>query len=377
MTASASGSDKANTASEVADNYRVPTERLGRQLANILSAWGMPREQIDITVRLMLEADLRGVDSHGVYMLPLYDELRRDGKLNVAADVRVLRESPVTALIDAGGGLGHYPSHMAMTMAVDKCRATGVGVTTVRNSTHYGAAGVYALMAVEQGFIGISTSSVFRPGVVPTFGARPMLGTNPIAFAAPTKRNAPFCLDMATSTVAVGKLKLALLRGTSIPPGWATDDHGDPVTDPELGLAYRYLTPLGGIPAMSSHKGYGLGAMVEILSTMLSGGFYAPTRAQHHADAPYYNVGHFFMALDPRAFREEGEFEQDLDDMIDALHATPCTDPAQPVLVAGEPEERAYAERVRNGIPVSPGLCKILRDIATACGAEYLLRDVI
>jgi LDH2 family malate/lactate/ureidoglycolate dehydrogenase len=375
MATPTSGSGKAPAPSEDGNACRVPAKRLGRQLDGILSAWGMPREQIDTTVRMMLEADLRGVDSHGVYMLPLYDELRRDGKLNTAADVRVRRQSPVTALIDGGGGLGHYPSHMAMTLAIDKCRATGVGVTAVRNSTHYGAAGVYALMAVEHGFVGISTSSVFRPGVVPTFGARPMLGTNPIAFAAPAKRNAPFCLDMATSTVAVGKLKLALLRGTSIPAGWATDDHGEPVTDPELGLAHRYLTPLGGMPAMSSHKGYGLGAMVEILSTMLPGGFYAPTRARRHADAPHYNVGHFFMALDPRAFRDEGEFEQDLDDMIDALHATQRADPEQPVLVAGEPEQRAYAERMRNGIPVPPGLAKIVRDVAAACGAEFLLED--
>jgi LDH2 family malate/lactate/ureidoglycolate dehydrogenase len=375
MAAPTSGSDEATVPAEGADISRIPAERLHRQVASILRAWGMPPEQVDVTARKMLEADLRGVDSHGVYMLPLYDELRRDGKLEAAAKVNVVRESPVTALIDGGGGLGHYPSHLAMTIAIDKCRATGVGLTAVRNSTHYGAAGVYALMAVEHGFMGLSTTAVFRPGVVPTFGAQAMLGTNPIAFAAPAKRNAPFCLDMATSTVAVGKLNLALLHGTSIPEGWATDDHGRPVTDPKIGLKYRNLTPLGGIPAMSSHKGYGLGAMVEILSTLLPGAYYAPTRAHRHPNAPHHNVGHFFMALDPKVFRDAGEFETDLDDLIDALHAAPRADPAQPVLVAGEPEERAYADRRRNGIPIPSGLARIVRDIAAACGAEFLLEE--
>lgn len=358
-----------------AASRRVPAERLGAQVAAIFGRWGMPREQVDVTVKMMLESDLRGIDSHGVYMLPLYDEFRRAGRLTLAPEVRVVRQSPVTALVDGGGGLGHYPSFRAMQLAIDKCAQAGVGVVTVRNSNHYGAAGVYALMAAERGFLGMSTTSVFRPGVVPTHGARPMLGTNPIALAAPARRNPPFCLDMATSTVAVGKLKLALLHGTTIPQGWATDDRGQPVTDPETGLKHRYLTPLGGTPVMSSHKGYGLGAMVEILSTMLPGAFYAPTRAKRHPHAERYNVGHFFMALDPKAFRAEGEFEDDLDDMIDALHALERADPAQPVLVAGDPEAAAYAERTANGIPLPAGLAKILRDLAADCGAPDLLEQ--
>jgi LDH2 family malate/lactate/ureidoglycolate dehydrogenase len=354
---------------------RVSAARLGAQVAAIFERWGMPRAHIDVTVKLMLESDLRGIDSHGVYMLPLYDDFRRDGKLTLSPEVRVVRQSLVTALVDGGGGLGHYPSHLAMRLAVDKCANAGVGVVTVRNSNHYGAAGVYALMAAERGFLGISTTSVYRPGVVPTFGARPMLGTNPIALAAPAKRNPPFCFDMATSTVAVGKLKLALLHGQTIPEGWATDDHGRPVTDPETGLRHRYLTPLGGTPVMSSHKGYGLGAMVEVLSTLLPGAFYAPTRARRHPDAERYNVGHFFMALDPRAFRDEGEFEGDLDDLIDALRGTERVDPQQPVLVAGDPEQAAYADRTANGIPLPGALAAVLRDLADGCGAEYLLES--
>lgn len=356
---------------------RVPAELLGRQIDGVLEGWGMPPDQRAVTVRLLLEADLRGIDSHGVYMLPLYDEFRRDGRLVLAPEVKVVRRSAVTALIDGGGGLGHYPGHLAMQLAIEQCAAAGLGAVAVRNSNHYGAAGVYALMATAKDFIGLSTSAVYRPGVVPTFAAEPLLGTNPIAFAAPARRNPPFCLDMATSTVAIGKLKLAALNGAPIPEGWANDDKGQPVTDPEVGLRYRYLTPLGGTPRMSSHKGYGLGAMVEILSTLIAGAWYAPTRTARHPDAQHYNVGQFFLALDPNAFRDDEGFADDMDDLLDRLHGAQRADPSQPVLVAGDPEEAARADRSKNGIPISPTLAEVIRDIAGACGAPFLLGNAL
>jgi LDH2 family malate/lactate/ureidoglycolate dehydrogenase len=354
---------------------RVAADRLRRQLAAIFGAWGMPAGQAAVTVERMVESDLRGVDSHGVAMLALYDELRREGRLTVAPEVRVVRESPVTALIDGGGGLGHYPSTRAMELAVAKAMAAGIGAVAVRNSNHYGAAGVYALMAVRAGLIGVSTTGVHRPAVVPTFAAEPMFGTNPIAFAAPAGRNSPFCLDMATSTVAIGKLKLAAFAGRVIPEGWAVDDRGRPLTDPHQALRHRHLTFLGGTPEMSSHKGYGLGAMVEILSTILPGASYAPLRQSRRPGAARHDVGHFFLALDPKAFRGEGEFEADLDDMIDALHAARPADPAEPVLVAGDPETRAVAERERDGIPLSPAVLDIVRAVCAGCGAPNLLTE--
>ncbi len=359
------------------DPRRVPAELLGRQIDAVLAGWGMPSSQRAVTVRLLLEADLRGIDSHGVYMLPLYDEFRRDGRLTLAPEVKVVRRSAVTALIDGGGGLGHYPGHLAMQLAIEQCAAAGLGAVAVRNSNHYGAAGVYALMAAAKGFIGISTSAVYRPGVVPTFAAEPLLGTNPIAFAAPARRNPPFCLDMATSTVAIGKLKLAALNGASIPEGWASDDRGQPVTDPELGLRYRYLTPLGGTPAMSSHKGYGLGAMVEILSTLVAGAWYAPTRARRHPGATHYNVGQFFLALDPNAFRDDEGFADDMDDLLDRLRGAKRAEPGQAVLVAGDPEQAAHADRSKNGIPIARALASVIRDIARGCGAPFLLGEVL
>jgi LDH2 family malate/lactate/ureidoglycolate dehydrogenase len=200
-----------------------------------------------------------------------------------------------------------------------------------------------------------------------------MFGTNPIAFAAPAGRHPPFCLDMATSTVALGKIKLAALHHKPIEPGWAVDDQGNAVIDPHEALKHGQLTPLGSSAEMSSHKGYGLAAMVEILSTILPGAFFATTRTRRHPDAERYNVGHFFLAMDPRAFRGEGEFEADLDDMIDALRATKRVSDNQPVLVPGDPEQACVGERSRNGIPVPQALAQKIRDIAEGAGAPYLL----
>jgi LDH2 family malate/lactate/ureidoglycolate dehydrogenase len=351
----------------------ICAELLHRQIKAIFEAWGMAGEHVEVTVQMMLAADLRGIDSHGVATLPLYDQFRLAGKLTLNPEIKIVRQSPVTALVDGGGGLGHFPSVQAMNLAIEKCAAHGMGAVAVRNSNHFGAAGVYALRAAERGFLGLATTSVWRPGVVPTFGAEPMFGTNPIAFAAPARRNALFCLDMASSTVAIGKIKLAALHQQPIRSGWAMDDQGHSITEAEEAMKHLCLTPLGGTPEMSSHKGYGLGAMVEILSTMLPGASFAATRTRRDPHAERYNVGHFFLAIDPCAFRQEGEFETDLDDMIDALHAMKRADENQPVLVHGELEQAHYAERSQHGIPISPELANSIRSVAEACGAPYLL----
>ena len=351
----------------------VPAELLARQCAAILRAWGVPQEHVEATTHVLITSNLRGVDSHGVSMLTLYDEFRRKGKLTLAAEPRVVRESPVTALIDGDGGLGHLPGLRAMRLAIEKCAATGIGVVGVRNSNHYGAAGVYALLAPERGFIGISLTATWRPGIVPTFGAEAMLGTNPIAFAAPARRHPPFCLDMATSTVALNKIKLAAMHSESIEPGWALDDRGQTVTDAREAMKHVLLTPLGGTPGLGSHKGYGLATMVEILCSTLNGASVAAIRNVRDPNPDRYNVGQFFLALDPKSFREPGEFERDMDDLIDALHATKPAHPNQPVLVAGDPEQASFVERTRDGIPFSDESKATLRKLAEACGAEWSL----
>ena len=220
------------------------------------------------------------------------------------------------------------------------------------NSTHFGAAGYYAAMASKQGLLGLVTCTTRGNPVLPTRSAVPVLGTNPIAFAAPARRNHHFLLDMSTSTVAQNKVKVYDLQGRPLPPGWVLDEDGNPVTDSAVAMdlvTVRYtggMTALGGTAEMSSHKGYGLSVMVQILSATLAGGSFTPIRKRTQGRGDPDNIGHFLMALDPKVFRDEGEFEDDLDDVIDVLHAATPTDAEEPVLVAGEPEALARAERV-------------------------------
>ncbi|KZC97682.1 Ldh family oxidoreductase [Oceanibaculum pacificum] len=351
----------------------VSVQALQEQMAAIYRGWGMAEEAIARTVEIMLEADVMGIDSHGVTMFPTYETLQKDGRLTMNPQVRVVKETPVMAVIDGDGGLGHYPSSIAMDMAIEKAKKVGMAAVTVRHSNHYGAAGVYALRAARHGLIGISTSSVWNPSVVPTRSAEPMFGTNPFAFAAPTKRNEPFLFDMATSTVAIGKLKLAWLAGKPVPEGWALDAAGQPVTDAEVAMNSRMLTPLGGTSLMGSHKGYGLGAMVEVLSTMLAGATYAPLRP---AEQKHFDIGHFFFALDPHCFREKDGFEDDLDAMIDRLHAATPVDPAQPVLVPGDPEHQRRAQRETEGVPIAGPMVEMLAGIAQRAGVPFTLTQL-
>jgi len=357
----------------------VPAETCRAQILAVLAAWGMPPDTAAITAEVMIETDLAGVDSHGISMLMDYEESRGKGRLNLQAKPRIVRESPVTALVDAEAGLGHPASVFGMELAIRKAKAAGVGVVAVRNSHHFGAAGHYAGMASTAGLVGLVTSATRTIGVVPTRAAMPVLGTNPIAFAAPARRNTPFRLDMATSTVAVNKIKVYDLQGKALPAGWVLDGEGRPITDaaaawetikakPEGGV-----TPVGGTPEMSSHKGYGLGMMAHILGGVLSGASFSPIRMRTQRPEDPDNLGHFFMALDPTRFRDEGEFEDDLDAAMDVLHTTPPVDPALPVLVAGEPEARSRAQRLREGIPLPETLIEQLRAISARAGTPFLL----
>jgi LDH2 family malate/lactate/ureidoglycolate dehydrogenase len=344
----------------------VRPEALAAQVEAILRAWGMSPEHATITVEHMLYADLHGIDSHGCAMLPHYYRGMTDGSVTVTPTVTVIRESQTTGLVDGGGGLGHVPGDTAMKLAIAKCRDTGLGAVAVRNSGHYGAAGAYVSMAARSGFIGLATTNTRMPALVPTFAREAMLGTNPIAFAAPTARNPPFLLDMATSTVPLGKLAMHRRRGRPIPAGWALDSKGQAVTSARRAVRYRRLTPLGSRPEMGSHKGYGLAAVVEILSASLAG----PGCGRGVRSAG--RVGHFFLALDPRRFGDAGAFEADVDGLIDVLHAAAPIDPGQPVLVAGDPEHATYRER-RRGIPLCRGVIEDLRAVARASAVRFML----
>jgi LDH2 family malate/lactate/ureidoglycolate dehydrogenase len=338
------------------------------QVGAIFRAWGMQEGHIAIAVEHLLYSDLHGIDSHGCGMLLAYHRDFTAGRLTLVPQIEVVRENATTALVDGGNGLGAIAGNYAMKLAIAKCRDAGIGVVSVRNSNHYGAAGSYALMAARDGFIGISMTSTAQPALVPTFGVQAMLGTNPMAFAAPAARNRPFLLDMATSTVPLGRLLTAWRKGESIPDGWALNAHGRPTRNARRAAGYRRLTPLGSTREMGGHKGYGLAAMVEILASILP--FHRP--ATHPGDPPR-PVGHFFLALDPRQFRTEGRFEDNLDAMLDSLRGTEPYRRTRPVMVAGDPEYAAYEERRRSGIPLSRSIVEDIRFICKASRAPFIL----
>jgi len=360
---------------------KVPAPLIRQQLASVLRAWGMSAAHADTTAEMMLETDLRGVDSHGISMLPTYDREFRAGRLNMQPVFKTVREGPSFALIDADASLGHPVSVHAMNLAVDKCRESGVAVVSVFNSHHFGAAGCYSRIAADRGVIGMVTASTRGVTMVPTFGAEPVMGTNPLAFAAPARRNAPFELDMATTTVAAGKVKVYKLNHRPLPSGWVVDDKGQAVTEPEQAFGYVFdrpeggITPLGGPREVGGHKGYGLAVMVHILGGALAGASFSPIRNRTQKPSDPHNIGHFFLAIDPRCFRDEGAFEDDLDQVIDVLHGARRADPAQPVLVAGDPERATRVERLRDGVPVPDDLMEQLRTVAKSANVPFVLGD--
>src|SRR5262245_35220773 len=358
---------------------RVAAKQIREQLVSVLRAWGMSDAHAATTAEMMVETDLRGVDSHGISMVPTYDREFRAGRLNMRPVWKTLREGPAMALIDADASLGHPVSVHAMNLAVDKCRESAVAVVSVFNSHHFGAAGCYSRIAADRGVIGMVTASTRGVTLVPTFAAEPVMGTNPLAFAAPARRNPPFQLDMATTTVAAGQVKVSQLNPHALPDGWVVDDKGHPVTDPEQAFTYVFerpeggITPLGGPREAGGHKGYGLAVMVHILGGALAGASFSPIRNKSQKPSDPHNLGHFFMAIDPKAFRAPGAFEDDLDAVIDTLHAAKRADPAQPVLVAGDPEMATRAERLRDGVPVPDDLMDQLRAVASSAEVPFVL----
>lgn len=366
-----------------APETRFSADSLRQQTAAILGAWGMAPSAAEITAELMVETDLLGIDSHGVSMLPLYETALQRGRLRPGALPQLLREGPATALLDGGAGLGHPVAAQAMQLAIAKARVSGIALVGVRNSHHFGAAGVYARMASRQGLLGLVTSSA--PGIfmVPTRAAEPVLGTNPIAFAAPVaadSRNTALVLDMATTTVAANKVRVRALREQPVPAGWVIDDGGEPVTEPQASVQQLYerkgggLTPLGGSGELGSHKGYGLALLAQVLGATLNGGAFAALHERSHGPEEPANVGHSFIAIDPLFFRPAGEFEADLDSMIDLLHGTHAVDPALPVLVPGDPEEVARTDRLRHGIALPAALEQQIRAVAARAGVADLLQ---
>jgi len=351
----------------------VTAQRLTAFIVSVLEALKMSPRNAALTADLMVRTDLRGVDSHGIGMLPKYMEWTRAGFIHPWADPVVVRDDLATALVDGRKGLGHPAAVLAMELALSKAATYGIGIAAVRNSNHFGACANYSMMALDRGMIGLAFTNSPFVAMVPTFARKPMMGTNPISLAAPAGSHTPFVLDMATTTVAVGKLHIAARWNKPIPAGWGLDAGGAPTTDARAVLASRLLSPLGGSRELGGHKGYGLGVLVDILSGVLSGGVYGNLldRAGMR-DRQQLNTGHCFAAIDIKRFRPVEEFHAAMDDMLGTLNATPRADGQERVYAAGEPEAETEAYRRRHGIPIAPALAMQVNEIAAELGVEPL-----
>lgn len=312
-------------------------------------------------------ADLRGVDSHGVVRLSphgWYVKALRDGIVNPKPDIRIVQETPASALVEGDGGLGMVVGHRATELAIEKARQVGVGVAVVRNSRHFGMSAYYAMLALPHDMIGISMTNAGRQ-VVPTFGREAKYGTNPISLAAPAGEEPPFILDMATTTAAAGKLEIAARRGNSIPPGWALDEKARPTSDPRVAQRARRLLPLGSTREGGSHKGYGLAIMIEILCGVLSGTVAA-------LSPPEIGVrGHLFGAINIAFFRPVDAFKQDMDQLLRDLKSTAPAEGQDRVFVAGEIEHELAQERAAKGIPLHSSIIRGLRELSQQLNIPY------
>jgi LDH2 family malate/lactate/ureidoglycolate dehydrogenase len=351
----------------------VAYPRLTDYIIAVLEAIRMSPSNARLTADLMVRTDLRGVDSHGIGMLARYVEWTRVGFIHPWADPTVVRDDLATGLVDGQKGLGHPTSVMAMNLAIDKAATYGIGIVAVRNSNHFGACANYSMMALERGMIGLAVTNSPFVAMVPTFGRKPMMGTNPISVAAPAARREPYVLDMATTTVAVGKLNIASRWNKPIPEGWGLDEHARPTSDPRKVLASRLLSPLGGSRELGSHKGYGLGVLVDILSGVLGGAVYGDVIDRKGLrEQKLTNTGHCFAAIDIRRFRPLEEFTKDMDDMLGTLQDMATAEGQERVYTAGQPEAETERTRRKTGIPIAPALVTQCNEIAASLGVKPL-----
>jgi L-2-hydroxycarboxylate dehydrogenase (NAD+) len=357
------------------DIVYVPAAVLQRFVEQVFVALGTPADDARICAEVLVASDLRGIESHGVGRLKVYYERIRAGVQLVETEMEIVQETETTAVVDGHDGMGAVIAYRSMRLAMDKARLHGLGAVAVRNSTHFGIAGYYPLMAAREGMMGLAVTNA-RPVIPPTFGAEPMLGTNPIAFAAPSDADFPFCFDAATSTVSRGKIEVHDRAEKPTPEGWAIDDTGQPLTDPRqilrsLPTGKAMMLPLGGAgEATGGYKGYDLATVVEILCASLGAGAFMKDLLGFAPDGSRrpYMLGHFFLAIDIEHFvplevskRITGQIMRDLQSARQA--------PGQDrIYVAGEKEHERQELIRERGIPVNRNLRRDLQTVRDELG---------
>jgi L-2-hydroxycarboxylate dehydrogenase (NAD+) len=324
-----------------------------------------PDEEAKTAADVLLQADLRGIDSHGVARLSGYVRLWEANRINTRPVIRIEYETPSTAVVDGDGGLGLVVAPRAMEIAMQKAKQVGTGWVAVNNSNHFGIAGYHALMAVKEDMIGMAMTNA-SPLVAPTFSIERLLGTNPICVAIPAGQQPPFVADFATTTAANGKLEILQRKNHEAPVGWIQKKDGSASTNPHELKEGGALLPLGSDREHGSHKGFCLGAWVDIFSAVLSGANYGPwvppfvSFLAPPADPVGKGIGHFFGAMRIDAFRPAEEFKQHMDNWIKRFRSAKTVEGEQNVIIPGDPERQSEADRMQNGIPVNG---KVMEDL--------------
>lgn len=353
-----------------------PAERLREFSARVFGHFGVPPADAAQAAAVLAASDLRGVDSHGVARLHTYFDMLSLGRINPRPNVRVVRELPATAAVDGDNGLGLVVGPRANEIAMAKADAVGSAVVSVSNTNHFGMAGYYPLRALDRGLIGWAMTNSTKL-VAPLWGAERMLGTNPIAIAFPAGEEPPVVIDFATSATAYGKIEIAKRKGVAIPPGWAIGKDGNPAARPEEMIDGGALLPLGSTREGGGHKGFCLAALVDILSCVLSGANWGPfappfaLRQEEPARSVGKGIGHAFGALRIDGFIDPAEFRRQMDDWVRTFRATRPAPGTPGVVIPGDPERQAEAERRVTGIPLLPAVVADLRDIAARTGIPF------
>jgi len=344
---------------------------------SVFKSIGCNDKDANTATKTLLSADVRGIDSHGVARLSGYVRLWQAERVNATPDIKIVHETPSTAVVDGDSGLGLVVAPFAMQVAIDKAKQVGTGWVSVRNSNHFGIAGYHAMMALQHDMIGMAMTNASAL-VAPTFSVERMLGTNPIAVAIPAGAEPAFVADMATTTAANGKLEILQRKNADAPVGWVQDKDGNATTDANALKSSGSLLPLGSDREHGSHKGYALGSIVDIFSAVLSGASYGPWVPPFPAyvpmpeNMPGKGLGHFFGAMRVDAFRPADEFKQHMDNWIQRFRkATPARG-HEKVLVPGDPEREKEELHMRNGIPVVESVVEDLQKVAAQLGIAGL-----
>jgi L-2-hydroxycarboxylate dehydrogenase (NAD+) len=342
----------------------------------VFEKMGCSPEDAKMATDVFIRAELRGYASHGMIRIKDYFQLWQAGRINVKPKVRIVHESPSTAVVDGDGAIGMVAATRSMQIAIEKARTAGSGWVSAKGSNHYGYAGYYSMMALEHDMIGVSLT-IANPLVAPTGSVEPMLGTNPISVSVPAGKHPPFVSDFSTTPIARGKLAIAAKKGEKVPLGWVQDADGLPSDDPDVITRGGSMVTLGGTAQHGSHKGYALSAIVDILSAVLSGANFGPFCPPSLAYLPVKEekvgegTGHFFGAMRIDGFQKPEEFKARMDKWIETFRNARPAKGYDRVLIPGD-IERANEERIRReGIHVLVPIQQDLKEIADHLGIGF------